>query len=162
MCEIKKVKAANMFPLILEIIDNGQSTKIPVSGESMNPFLRDGIDSVEFTKGSFEQLSWGDIVVVQRTDGYYVMHRIYKKEKDCFFLVGDAQQWIEGPIYPKQLVAVVTAIWREDKRIFCSNRWWRLLSGLWLHLRPFRYFILKAHRKMGKLVAFKDFNGVIK
>lgn len=148
MCEIKKVKAASIFPLISEIIEHGQNARITVSGNSMYPFLRDSIDSVELTKGSFEQLSRGDIVMIQRSDGYYVMHRIIRRDKACFFMVGDAQQWVEGPLYPKQLVAIVTAIWRKDKRISCSNRWWRLLSGIWLYLRPFRYFIMKVHRKI--------------
>lgn len=149
MCEIIKVKAADMFLLISEILEKGQKTKILVSGESMNPFLRDGIDSVEFTKGCFEQLSRGDIVVIKRSDGSYVMHRIYRKELDCFFMAGDAHQWIEGPLYPEQLVAVVTAIWREDQCIPCSNRWWRLLSGVWLLLLPKRYFILRVHNFFG-------------
>lgn len=150
MCEIKKIKAASMFPLISEIIEHGQNTRISVSGDSMYPFLRDSIDSVELTKGNFEQLSRGDIVMIQRTNGYYVMHRVIRKNKDCFFIVGDAQQWIEGPLYLEQLVAVVSAIWRKDKRIPCSNRWWRLLSGFWIYLRPLRYFILKVHRYIRK------------
>lgn len=148
MYEIIKFKATNMFSLISEIIENGQNTKIPVSGDSMNPFLRDGIDSVEFSRGSFEQISWGDIVVIKRSNGSFIMHRIYRKEIDCFFIVGDAQQWIEGPLYPEQLVAVVPTIWRKDKCIPCSNRWWRLLSGLWLLLRPLRYSILRVQRKL--------------
>lgn len=152
MCEIRKVKAVSLFPLISELFEHGQSSRIAVSGGSMYPFLRNGIDSVEFTKVGFEQLALGDIVLIQRTDGCYVMHRICRKKKDCFFMVGDAQQWIEGPLYPEQLLAVVTAIWRKDKRIACSNMWWLLLSGLWLYLRPFRYSILKVYRKIRRLL----------
>lgn len=152
MCEIRKVKAASLFPLISELFEYGKNSRISVSGGSMYPFLRDRIDSVELTKGRFEQLALGDIVLIQRTDGRYVLHRIYRKKKDCFFMVGDAQQWIEGPLYPEQLLAVVTAIWRKDKRIACSNMWWRLLSWLWLFLRPFRYSILKVYRKIRKLL----------
>lgn len=152
MCEVIKAKANSIFPLISEILENGQNTRITVSGSSMYPFLRDGIDSVEFTQGSFEQLSRGDIVLIQRTDGYYVMHRVIRKNTNCFYIVGDAQQWIEGPLYPEQLLAVVPSVWRKDKHISCSNISWRLLSGLWLYLRPFRYFILKVHRKIRKLL----------
>lgn len=152
MCEIRKVKAASLFPLISELLEHGQNSRIAVSGGSMYPFLRDRIDSVEFTKGSFEQLTKGDIVLIQRANGCYVLHRVYSKKKECFFMVGDAQQCIEGPLYPEQLLAVVTAIWRKDKRIACSKMWWRLLSGLWLYLRPFRYSILRVYRKIRKLL----------
>ncbi|KGK91408.1 peptidase S24 [Desulfosporosinus sp. HMP52] len=151
MSKMRSVKSSALFPLITEILDNGQSTKISVSGNSMYPFLRDGIDSVELSKGNYGQLSRGDIVMVQRSDGSFVMHRVIKKTPDCFFMVGDAQQWIEGPLYPNQLVAGVTAIWRHNKRISCANSWLRLLSGLWLFLRPFRYFILKVYRRVRQL-----------
>ncbi len=152
MFEIKKIKTASLFPLISEILELGQNTRITVSGDSMYPFLRDGVDSVELTKGSFEQLYRGDIVMIQRADGHYVMHRLIRKNKDCFFMVGDAQQWVEGPLYPEQLIAVVTAIWRKDKRILCSNGLWRFLTGFWLYMRHFRYFFLKVHRQIRKVL----------
>lgn len=152
MCSVKRIKAATMFPLISEILSQGQCAKITVTGNSMFPFLRDGIDSVELTKGSFQQLSRGDIVMIRRTSGEYIMHRIIRKEINFFFMVGDAQQWVEGPLYPEQVVAIVTAIWRKDKRIDCSNRWWRCLTNLWLTILPYRYFILKLHRGIRKLV----------
>ncbi|WP_242876347.1 S24/S26 family peptidase [Desulfosporosinus hippei] len=147
---MRKVKSSSLFPLISEILNYGQSTKLAVSGNSMYPFLRDSIDSVELTKGDFPELAKGDIVMIQRPEGNYVMHRIITKKKDCFFIVGDAQQWIEGPLYPHQLVAKVTAIWRKNKRISCSSSWLRLLSAMWLYLRPFRYFILRNYKIMRK------------
>lgn len=154
MREIREVKvnAATLIPLISELIEHGQNSRIAVSGNSMYPFLRHEIDSVELTKKSFEQLDVGDIVLIQRTDGRYILHRTYRKNKDCFFMVGDAQQWIEGPLFPEQLVGVVTAIWRKDKRILCSAKWWKFLSRLWLYLRPFRNFILKVFLKIRRLL----------
>lgn len=151
MPEVKRVKSASIFPLISEIIQQGQSIRIIVSGDSMYPLLRDGIDSVELTKGSFEGLSCGDIVMIQRTNGQYIMHRVIRKEADCFYMVGDAQQWIEGPLYPNQLVAVVTALWRKDTHISCSNPILRVYSVTWLFLRPYRYFILRVYKKLLKI-----------
>ncbi|AFQ45963.1 S24/S26 family peptidase [Desulfosporosinus meridiei] len=148
MFPIKTIKAAGMLPLISGILELGQNARITVSGNSMYPFLREGIDSVELTKGSFEKLSKGDIAIVHRTDGHYVMHRIIRKDKNCFFMVGDAQQWIEGPLYPYQVVAMVTAIWRKDNRIACQDFRWIVLSRVWLYLRPFRGFILRFQRKL--------------
>lgn len=151
MKDIKMVKAASIFPLISDILEQGQSTRITVSGNSMYPFLRDGIDSVEFSRGSFEDIVRGDIVLIKRTDGYYVMHRVCRKKADCFYMVGDAQQWIEGPLYPEQLIAVVSAIWRKDHCIPCSKWWLKLLANIWLTLRPCRYFILRVYRKLRKI-----------
>lgn len=152
MYEVKKIKANGLFPLVSDLLDQGQSVRLPVSGNSMYPFLRDGIDSVEFSRGSFADIKRGDIVLIRRTAGAYVMHRVIRKKADCFFMVGDAQQWIEGPLYPDQLISVVTAIWREDKRISCSDIRLKLLAGIWLILRPKRYFIMKVYRKICKII----------
>lgn len=152
MYGIKKVKANGLFPLVSDLLENGQDVRLPVTGDSMYPFLRDSIDSVEFAKGSFEDVSRGDIVLIQRTTGAYVMHRILLKKADCFYMVGDAQQWIEGPLYPDQIIAVVSAIWRKERRISCSNNWLRCLSKTWLLLRPFRYFILRCFRVLTRIL----------
>ncbi|MEN6325885.1 MAG: S24/S26 family peptidase [Syntrophomonas sp.] len=141
-----KIKATCLFPLICEIISYGRSARLPVTGSSMYPFLRDGIDSVELTKNNFRSLSRGDIVLICRNDGTYVMHRVLQKKIDCFFIVGDAQQWIEGPLFPGQLVAIVTAIWRKDKRILCTHPLWKILSEIWLLLRPYRRTVLNVYR----------------
>lgn len=146
MSEIKRIKADDIFPFISELLENGQGTRISVVGESMYPFLRDGLDSVKLTRGCCRLLSRGDIVMIRRADGDYVMHRIIEKKQDCFYIVGDAQRRIEGPIYPRQLVAVVTDVWRKDRHISCSSRWWRLSAGFWLYLRPYRRHILKVGR----------------
>lgn len=152
MREVRKVKAVTIFPFVEEIVERGQNAKILVTGSSMWPFLRDGIDSVEFIKRDFASLVRGDIVLIRRVSGLYVMHRVYKKNREHFFMVGDAQQWLEGPLEPSQIVAVVSAIWRKNKRISCSNFLWRFLSASWLLLRPFRYLIFKIYRKLRKII----------
>lgn len=152
MSQISKVKAADLFPFISELVDSGVSARLMVIGTSMTPFLRDGIDSVELSKVKFETLCRGNIVLIRRINGTYVLHRVFRKKHDCFFMVGDAQEWIEGPLYPEQLVGVVTAIWRRERRIPCSNIFLKLLSRIWLLLRPCRYFIFKVYRKLRNLI----------
>lgn len=155
MHKVSQVKSAEMFPLIKEILERGGSTRIAVTGMSMYPFLRDGKDNIELSKGSFNEIHRGDIVLIVRNSGKFVLHRVIKKKGDCFYIAGDAQQWIEGPLRPDQLFAVVTAVWRQKKQILCSNLWWKLLSSIWIWMLPFRYFLIsnyqhvlqKLHRK---------------
>jgi hypothetical protein len=132
--------------MIKEILDNGNGVRITVTGSSMYPFLREKIDSVELFPGSFNCIHIGDIVMIQRDSGEYVMHRVIKKKKDCFYIVGDAQLWVEGPIRQEQLTAVVNAIWRKNKKIKCSNTLWRVLSFMWLCMFPFRKVLFKVYR----------------
>lgn len=151
MREVIQVKADNIFSLIIELIEMGQSSKISVSGNSMVPLLRDSIDSVELSKGTFDSIKRGDIVMIRRLDGAYIMHRVLRKNENNFFIVGDAQQWIEGPLRPEQIVAVVKTVWRGNKKISCDNLGWRFLCGLWLLLLPFRDKIFKVFGKLNRL-----------
>ena len=148
MLDLKKVKNASLFPLVSELLEQGQEVRLTIAGNSMYPFLRHGVDSVEFAKVDFAQINKGDIVLIKREDGSYVMHRVCRKEKDHFFMVGDAQQWIEGPLYPEQLIAVVIALWRRDRRILCSDFKIRLAAMLWLKLRPYRLRIIRVYSKL--------------
>lgn len=152
MHKVINAKASDVFPLIQEIFENSTSSVcITVTGDSMYPFLRNGIDSVELAHTEFSELKKLDIVLIKRTTGDYVLHRLKEKDSNCFHMVGDAQQWIEGPLYPEQLCAVVKAVWRRQKRISCDSNLWRILSGIWMLCLPVRYFILKASRIPNKI-----------
>jgi len=131
MHNLKFIKSKELFPQIKELLDSGHKVRITVTGSSMMPFLRENIDSVELSATDFESLRFGQIPLIRRTDGHYVLHRVIRKKKDCFYIAGDAHLWIEGPIYPEQLVAVVTKIWRGDRQISTSGITWNILSFIW-------------------------------
>lgn len=154
MHKVNCIKSEYLFPVIVELIQNNQKATITVTGNSMLPFLKEVRDRVELSATCFTDLKRGDIVLIQRKTGYYVLHRVYKKEKDCFFIIGDAQEWIEGPLFPEQLIAIVTRVWRKNKEIKCDNILWRFLSMLWLSLRKFRHVIFKAYNML-KLLKVK-------
>lgn len=142
--------------MINEILDNGMGARITVTGNSMRPFLYENIDSVELQQSSFKSICKGDIVIILRDNGEYVMHRVLKKHKDCFYIVGDAQWWVEGPIRPNQITAVVKTIWRDNKKIKCSSFYWRSLSLIWLWMLPFRKILFKAYSLIRKIWGSKS------
>lgn len=133
-----------LVPLIEERLSLGQAVRLTVRGNSMHPFLRHEKDTVLLISSSGEKLKKGDIVFYKRLSGQYVLHRIIKADKNnAFFMIGDAQYKIEGPIYIEQIFAKVTHVFRGNKKISCNNFLWRLLSFLWL-LLPFRKALNKA------------------
>lgn len=148
MPEVVRIKANSLFPMVQEIIEQGKCVRMGVSGTSMYPFLRDGIDSVEFVNVDFPDLSKGDIVLICRKSGAYIMHRVLKKYEDCFYMVGDAQQWIEGPIYKDQVIAKAVAVWRKDRRISVDDPAYRALTQFWLILRPWRIQIISIYKRI--------------
>lgn len=144
--EEKAIKSEYLIPEISALLEAGSSVKLKVMGDSMHPFLRHMIDSVllEMPKELF--LKKGDIVMIKRDNGKYAMHRIIKVKTDCFYMVGDAQQGLEGPLYKNQVVAVIKSIYRKEKEISCNNFFYKLLSMIWMLVLPFRYFILKSYK----------------
>ena len=152
MHKVKQMKTEVLFPVLKELLTRGLRATITVTGMSMYPFLRDSIDRVELSNVSFSGIHCGDIVLIKRDDGQYVLHRVWKKELEHFYIVGDAQQCVEGPLRPDQLIAVTVSIWRNNRQVSCSDFWWRLLSFLWRKLFRHRYFIIRAYRKLRKLI----------
>lgn len=151
MCELRHIESKTIFPIIKDILDSRKSVRITITGMSMYPFLRECLDSVELSFASFQTINKGEIVLVLRNNGQYALHRVIKKEEECFYMIGDAQQWIEGPLYSNQLIAVVTAVWRKNKRIEYTNVWWRILSLIWLKIIPFRCFLIRICKALGKI-----------
>lgn len=134
-----------MFPMINEILSRGTGVRITVTGRSMYPFLREIIDGVELLPGDFNSICKGDIVIILRDNGEYVMHRVLKKDGNFFYMVGDAQLWVEGPVRADQIRAVVSAIWKGNKKIASTNPVWRLSSIIWLYL-PLRKLLFKVYK----------------
>lgn len=156
MHELKRVKAAELFPVIADIINQEGSAWITVTGMSMYPFLRDGADSVELSGTSFENIRKNDIILIQRDSGVYVLHRVLKKEKDSFFIIGDAQQWIEGPLRPDQIIACVTTIKRKQYIISCENKLYKIAVALWMLLIPCRHIVFKLYGKFRSLTKLRS------
>ncbi|PYG89479.1 hypothetical protein LY28_00698 [Ruminiclostridium sufflavum DSM 19573] len=146
MCEVKKIKAAEMFPAVKEILGDGGRVWITVTGMSMYPFLREDEDCVELSPARIDTIKRGDIVLIQRVTGEYILHRVLRKEKDCFYIIGDAQRRIEGPLRAGQLIAAVTAVKRSNCRFACRNKLWKLLVAVWMNIIPLRRVIIKGLR----------------
>lgn len=140
--QVKMLKSHDLMPEIEDLLSTGTSVRIMVTGNSMYPFLRHGVDSVVLSSVGSAILKRGDVVLVERDSGQYVLHRIVKKHKDSIFVLGDAQQEMEGPFRLEQTIAVVTAVWRADQLIDCNDLRWRMWSRLWQMLRPLRTHII--------------------
>lgn len=106
-------------------------------------------DTIYFSKPD-SPLKKGDMVFYQRTDGQYVMHRIYKVKGRDFYMVGDAQTEIEGPLHEKQIFARVTKVRRKGKLIQPGDFWWWFFACVWLRLVPLRPLIIKMYRLCGR------------
>lgn len=125
----------------LMISQGHENVPVPVKGVSMRPFLRNA--DFAYLVQLPGKLKRGDIVLYQRLNGQYVLHRIYKiLPQERFLLLGDSQMEPE-PVVQSQLRAKVSFVRIGGEA--CrpgSFRWW-FFAVPWLRLAPWRPQIAK-------------------
>lgn len=132
-----------------QLIEAGYEVVITVAGWSMEPFLHNQRDRVLLRK-LIRPLKKGDIVFYQRKTGQYVLHRIFKKKPEGYYLMGDNQLELEGPIEENAIFAVVTEVERNGRWFSVETISWTTACGVWRMLYPVRKFahaVKKAMRK---------------
>lgn len=134
-----------LLPLIKERLEAGHRVQhLPFRGISMLPMLRQEKDSVELSPLP-EQLKSYDLPMYQRKDGKMVIHRIVAVKEDYYVCMGDNTERFEK-IYPEQMIGVVSAFWRGEKRIEVSSPFYRLYCRFWRPTRPLRILYKRAKR----------------
>lgn len=119
-----------------------------MTGSSMMPLLHHMRDRVEIKPGVKVRL--GDIVLYDRQDGRYALHRVVRKKKDSFTMVGDNQWYIDDNLAYDQIVGVVTAVERNGKRIARDNVLLKLYSLILTTTAFPRIYLRKAILKLLK------------
>lgn len=133
----RMVDTREYLDVLRGLTEEGKEVSLLISGSSMAPFLIHGRDSVYFRKPDRE-LKKGDIVFFQRESGRYVMHRICRVKKDGYYLVGDGQTEVEGPIRKEQIFGLIYCVKRKGRKIQPGDFWWEFFAHVWLLFRPIR------------------------
>ena len=132
------------MPLICEELAAGRSVRFSPSGISMLPMLREGIDSVILSPLP-DKLKKFDLPLYQREGGQYILHRIIKVGQ-TYTCIGDNQFYPETGLHHTQMIAVVTAFYRNGKEIRTNNFLYRLYCLFWHYSRPIRHLCLRGTR----------------
>ena len=148
------VDTSEYVSVLREIAESGKVVSLRISGGSMTPFLAHGRDYIYFTKPDRE-LRRGDMVFYQRQNGQYVMHRIYKKKADGYYIVGDAQAEIEGPIAESQIFARIVNVKRKGRLLQPGDFWWEFFEHVWIRIVPLRKPIVRLYTAVVKTVRRK-------
>lgn len=144
----KFVRADDWVPAMLEIMKTGKELSIHPTGYSMYPFLKSKRDTVIFRLPDRE-IKRGDIVLYRRENGLYVVHRIHHVDNTGYYLIGDNQDTIEGPLERSQILALAVKLVRKGKEINCrTNYFYRFLAWIWLLIIPIRLTLVKQWNKM--------------
>ena len=140
-----------LMPLIRERLAAGQTIRyLPFRGVSMLPMLRQGRDAVEIAPLP-EKLKKYDLPVYQYPSGKIVMHRIVDVEEDYYVCLGDNTYAYEK-IFPDQMIAVVSAFKRGEKRISVDDPGYRLYCRVWVAVFPVRKFLKRVKSWLRRLI----------
>ncbi len=141
----KTVDTALLMEEYRTLLDTVELLPLQITGSSMTPFLAPGRDSVMLSKPQ-KPLRTGDMVLYQRGNGIYVLHRIVRREQDgTFSIIGDGQDQIETGIRSEQIFAVVQYAVRKGKRQAPGCFWWEFFSHVWIHLIPLRSLLRRIY-----------------
>ena len=145
---IREIDIHEYMPILIDLINNGSTVPLLVSGNSMSPFLVHHRDMIFISKPN-DKLKKGDIVFFKRLNGEYVVHRIHHFDKfGQLFIIGDGQTIIEGPVDPKQIFGIVNCIKRKNKVINKKSLYWIFFKYAWIRLIKVRRIIISVYTKI--------------
>lgn len=146
---MRTVDTNEYMSMLRQLVEEGHEVSLPIAGSSMAPFLVHQRDTIYFKKPDRE-LKPGDMVFYQRANGQFVMHRIHAIRSGGYYMVGDNQQEIEGPLLREQIFALVTGATRKGKQIGPGDFWWGFFEHIWPRMLPLRRTIMRLYPQRRK------------
>lgn len=134
---------------LLEDEQEIEALPLIISGNSMSPFLIHGRDTA-FLSRLTRPARRGDILLYQRKNGAYVLHRVHTVTPQGLTMVGDAQDILEPGIQPDQIIAIVTRVVRKGKELKSGSFWWDFFEKVWIRMVPIRSAIWGIYSAVGK------------
>ena len=141
---MKVIDTAQYVSAFRDLTEAGKEVSMRIAGNSMSPFLIHERDFISFREPD-RKLKKGDMVFFQRDNGQFVMHRIWKIKPEGYYIVGDAQQDIEGPVQEAQIFALITKVQRKGRWIGPGDFWWDFFEKIWIRMVPFRRVIVGSY-----------------
>ena len=147
------IEAEELLPFLRERLAAGQTIRyLPFRGLSMLPMLRQGKDTVEIGPLP-EKMKKYDLPVYQYPSGKVVMHRVVDVREDYYVCLGDNTRSYEK-IRHEQMIAVVTAFKRGEKRISVEDPLYRIYCRLWVAVFPIRKVLRPIVRFPGRVIRY--------
>ena len=134
----RKIRLDDAMGLIREKLDSGHEVTFSPRGTSMLPFLKEGRDTVTLAPPP-TRLKKYDIPLYRRKNGQYVLHRVVKVD-ETYTCIGDNQFELEHGLRHDQMIALVTAFYRNGKYHSVNELTYRIYCRFWHYSRGLRHF----------------------
>lgn len=145
-----KENIAEHVSAVKEVVDDGGQFFLKITGNSMQPFLRNGCDVAVLSMPM--SVKKYDVAFYVRDGGGVVLHRIIKIQDDFYHMCGDNQVDIEKNIRKDQIIAVMTSYIKDGKTYSCKTFSYKMKSVLWVKTRIVRKLYRNLKIKVKHLV----------
>lgn len=117
-------------------------------GTSMNPLLISCRDKVYIEKPK-NRLKKGDIALYNRSDGSYILHRVFKVLPSSYVFWGDNHFMLEYGITDQNVLGVAKGYYKGDKYVdFSKSKKYKIYKAFWCSSVKLRK-ILNFFRRVG-------------
>lgn len=123
---------------IEQLLEAGEVIQIYPEGYSMYPMFVPGRDAAVIKKADVKKIRRADVVLYRRKGSILVLHRVVKRKGGQFYMAGDNQTEVEGPVEADQIRGILIAFVRNGHCISVKNPVYMVLARSWLRLRPVR------------------------
>lgn len=147
--ETQAIPMEQLYELLCVQMESGGRARLPVTGSSMLPMLRQGTDAV-FLKAATGNEKKGDIILYRRSGGQFVLHRVIAEEEDDYICSGDNQAMRER-VEASRVLAVVDGFERGGKRYALTHLGYRCYRALCVGTFFMRPGYIALRRRFGRL-----------
>lgn len=123
----------NIIDNIEDIIAEGDSFELVVTGHSMLPLLGCGRDRILLRRVAVDYPILNRMAMFRAADGHIVVHRVIQDSLGEVVLRGDGNIYQCERCRRDEIIGVVERVVRQSGRVVdCTSRWWRLRERIWL------------------------------
>ena len=140
MVEQKIFSIKDLAPVISQMVSDGMKVKFTVTGNSMFPLFVSRRDQVTVSKP--DVISKYDIVLHQRSDGTYILHRVISVKDGMLTIAGDNETTKEKNVSTSQVVAKVISFVRKGNVHSTESFLYKIYSRVRRALFPSRGAVL--------------------
>ncbi len=146
------VSMGQISDLMLALLKDGTDVELTATGGSMRPLWRHRKDIVKLTDIDTDKIKKWDVLLYQRADGSYVLHRVVKVNDTTLDFLGDAQFGIETGVPKSRVVAKAIGYKRGGgKYRSMESGGYKAYVWLWCNSRGIRYFFYRVFLRIKKL-----------
>jgi signal peptidase I len=92
-------------------------------GTSMDPFIKDNELLVVSSINNQRGIKYGDIVVANNENGYFLVHRVIGLKNGRYRLKGDNNYQADGWFSKTAIVGIIEEIYKKSGIRHCMKRW---------------------------------------